>query len=113
MKGNRVLLAMLAAILVVCVVAGGALLLRKPKGTQVVVILDGEQYASYDLHTDQTVVISPGDGSWHNTLKIENGKAAVVESDCDNQICVHTPPLCEDYVGTIVCLPHKLVLELQ
>ena len=110
---NRKLIALLAGILVFAAVLGGILYLTHPKGTQVVVTVDGKEYGAYDLHANQTVVIQPKDGSWHNTLEIQDGRAGIVESDCDNQICVHTPALQEDLVGLIICLPHGLVVELR
>lgn len=110
---NRKLCALLAFVLALCVAGTLQVWRNRPSGSQVVVTVNGEQYGVYDLYTDQTVQIRPADGSWHNTLRIENGRAAVVESDCDNQICVHTPPLAEDIVGLIVCLPHGVVVELR
>ena len=110
---NRKLIALVALILVLAAAAGAAVCFLKPGGTQVLVTVNGEEYGTYPLHTDATVVISPADGSWHNTLVIGEGRAWVSESDCDNQICVHTPALTEDTVGLIVCLPHGVVVELR
>lgn len=110
---NRKLIALLALILVLAAVAGAAVYFLNPGGTQVLVTVNGEEYGTYPLRTDATVVISPADGSWHNTLVIGDGRAWVSESDCDNQICVHTPALTEDTVGLIVCLPHGVVVELR
>ena len=110
---NRKLIALVALILVLAAAAGAAVCFLKPGGTQVLVTVNGEEYGTYPLHTDATVVISPADGSWHNTLVIGQGRAWVSESDCDNQICVHTPALTEDTVGLIVCLPHGVVVELK
>lgn len=110
---SRKLLAILAGLLVLSLVVTGAYLLLAPRGTRVVVTVDGKEYGSYPLHRDRTVVISPADGRWHNTLRIENGTARIIESDCSNQICVKTPPLREDMIGLVVCLPHGLVVELR
>ena len=110
---NRKLIALLALIRVLAAAAGAAVCFLKPGGTQVLVTVNGEEYGTYPLHTDATVVIGPEDGSWHNTLVIEDGKAYVSESDCDNQICVHTPALTEDTIGIIVCLPHGVAVELK
>lgn len=110
---NRKLIALVALILVLSAAAGAAVYFRNPGGTQVLVTVNGMEYGTYPLHTDATVVISPADGSWHNTLVIGDGRAWVSESDCDNQVCVHTPALTEDTVGLIVCLPHGVVVELR
>lgn len=109
---NRVWILLIALILVLSLLTGMIFYLR-PRGTQVVVTVSGEVFASYDLKEDRTVVIAPADGSWHNTLKIAEGKAAVIEADCDNQICVHTPALTEETVSVIACLPHGLTVEIK
>ena len=110
---NRRLAGLLALILVLAAAAGAIVYFFLPGGTQVLVTVNGTPYGTYPLDTDTTVVIGPEDGSWHNTLVIENGRAWVSESDCDNQICVHTPALTEDTIGIIVCLPHGVVVELK
>ncbi|MGM9605860.1 MAG: NusG domain II-containing protein, partial [Faecousia sp.] len=110
---NRKLIALLALILVLAAAAGLVVYYVMPGGTQVLVTVNGVEYGTYPLHTDTTMVIGPADGSWYNTLVIEDGRAYVAESDCDNQICVHTPALAEDTIGIIVCLPHGVVVELR
>lgn len=110
---NRRLCGLLALVLALCAASGVLIWHNRPSGSQVVVTVNGERYGVYDLHTDQTVEIHPADGSWHNLLQIENGRAEIVQSDCDNQICVNTPPLTGDTVGLIVCLPHGVVVELR
>lgn len=109
---NRNLIILLALIVALCAAAGAVVWFVFRGGTQVLVTVNGKEYGRYPLHTDTTVVIGPEDGSWHNTLVIEDGKAYVAESDCDNQVCVHTPALIQDTVGIIVCLPHGVVVEL-
>lgn len=110
---NRTFLLVLAALLAVCLAASGIIWLTQRGGTVVLVTVNAQVYGTYDLHTDQIVLIGPEDGSWHNTLFIENGRAEIRESDCDNQICVHTPALTQDTVGLIVCLPHGVCVELK
>lgn len=108
---NKMLLAVVGVLLVLAA-ASGLLLRSRPQGTQVRVTVDSQLYGTYDLLENQTVRISPADNSWYNILVIQDGKAAVTESDCSNQICVHTPALSEEVVGLIVCLPHGVVIEL-
>ena len=110
---NRKLAGLLALILVLAAAAGAAVYFFLPRGAQVLVTVNGAAFGTYPLHTDTTVVIGPEDGSWHNTLTIQDGTAKVTESDCDNQICVLTPGLTQDTVGLIVCLPHGVVVELK
>lgn len=110
---NKKFIVLLAGIFLLSVILGVVLWRRRPSGKQVVVSVNGGVQGTFDLHTNQTVIIGPEDGSWHNTLVIENGRAGITEADCDNQICVYTPELSEDAVGIIVCLPHGLIVELK
>lgn len=110
---NRKLLIIIAIILLCAIIAGAAIWLLRPAGSRVVVTVSGEEFGTYDLHEDQTIQIIAKDGSWYNILRIEDGTAAVIESDCNNQICVNTPALSEDTIGIIVCLPHGVAVELK
>ncbi len=48
----------------------------------------------------------------HNTVKIINGGVLVTKSDCPDQICVKEGFI--DKPGqSIICLPHKLVIEID
>lgn len=110
---NRTFLLIIGMILLISILFSCILLLTRKEETQVVVTVNGLPYGTYDLHKDQTVVITPKDNSWYNVLTIQDGTAEVTESDCANQICVYTPPLQEDLVGIIVCLPHGVAIELK
>ncbi len=50
-------------------------------------------------------------GSWYNVLLIKDGQASMTEADCPDLICVHHKPVSREG-ETIVCLPHKLVVEV-
>lgn len=109
---NRTLILLLVLILVLSAASAGAVWLLRPTGAMVEVTIDGEVFGRYPLNQDQTVVIQPEDGSWHNTLVIENGNADITESDCPNQLCVLFPPLSENELGIIYCAPHGVVVVL-
>lgn len=104
---------LIAGILVMSAIAGFLIWKNRPAAHQVVVTLNGNVCGTFDLDKDQTILIEPDDGRWHNTLQIKDGKADMIEADCDNQICVMTPALGKDMPGMIVCLPHGLAVELQ
>lgn len=110
---NRALILLIAGIMILSLAVSGILYLNRPSGPDVIVTVNGREYGRYPLNKDQTIVIHPEDNSWHNTLEIRNGSANVIESDCSNQVCVFTPPLREDLIGIIVCLPHGVAVELS
>ncbi|MEI3266791.1 MAG: NusG domain II-containing protein [Frisingicoccus sp.] len=81
---------------------------RKSGGTLTVTV-GGEVYADYALSEDQEVSLDI-DG-WHNRFQIKDGKVSMLEADCPDQYCVEHAAI--DKVNeTIVCLPHKVVLEI-
>lgn len=51
------------------------------------------------------------DGTNYNLLSVADGSVVMEEADCKDQICVHHRPVSS--VGeSIVCLPHRLVVEI-
>lgn len=103
----------LAAAIVIIAVAGLVFwMFNRTEGTYVAVKVDGEVRQMYSLSEDCEVVIKTGADNEHvNVLVIRDGKAFVKEADCPDSICVKTRAA--SYVGeTIVCLPHKLVVEI-
>ena len=90
-----------------------ALALRLPKtenGNTLKITVDGETYGTYALAKDQTVKIETDHGT--NTLVIENGSAHMEEADCPDGYCKRQGTISR-VNGTIVCLPHKLVAEVE
>ena len=48
-----------------------------------------------------------------NFIEVKDGKVLCVESNCNNQICVHTPAISRENADLpIVCLPHGLILQI-
>nr|WP_314669349.1 NusG domain II-containing protein [uncultured Oribacterium sp.] len=46
-------------------------------------------------------------------IEIKDGKVLCTESNCNNQICVHTPAISEENQDLpIVCLPHGLIIQI-
>lgn len=95
--------------------AGGLFLARRNAlpGAVARVSVDGVCREVIDLRAvtlPYTLQIETEWGS--NTLRVEHGRIAVIEADCPDQICVH-----QGFVGEtgipIVCLPHRLVIELE
>ena len=81
-----------------------ALALRLPK------TVDGEVYGTYSLAENQTVKIQTGHGT--NVLVIENGSVHMEEADCPDGYCKRQGTISR-VNETIVCLPHKLVAEVE
>ncbi len=82
---------------------------REP-GQMVVISAGGEEYASYSLLEDRTVVIDQDDHI--NKITIKDGQVSMVFSDCANQNCVHQGKISTPS-QSIICLPNKVVVEIQ
>ena len=77
--------------------------------SMVSVSVDGEQ-KQFDLSQDQTYTIQTEKG--YNILQIQNQTATITEADCPDQICVQQKAI--HHIGEmIVCLPHKVVVEMK
>lgn len=80
------------------------------EGGQIVrVTVDGTVTGEYPLNRDDTVAIEGVGGS--NTLVIEGGQADMTEADCPDKVCVDHAPI-SDVGESIICLPHKVVVEI-
>lgn len=100
-----VLFALLAAV-------GAGVYLFQGGGTQAVITVDGAVYDTVDLSAvavpyEITVETEYG---W-NTIRVSHGAIEVADSDCPGHDCVKQGTV-TDGVIPIVCLPHKLVIQI-
>lgn len=86
------------------------LVLTSKRGTTAVVTLDGTVILEQDLTQDCSIPIQTGMG--YNRFQVQDGVASVTEADCRDQICVEHKGI-SNKGETIVCLPHKLIVEIQ
>lgn len=101
---------------VILLIAAAGLLfvsLTREEGNTVTVKIDAAETASYPLDKNITVEILSGENDvFSNTLVIENKKAYISQANCPDKICAGHKAI--SYTGeTIVCLPHKLVVEIS
>ena len=78
-------------------------------GNCIKVTIDNEVKYCYNFNEDIEVVIN--DGKNTNTLVIKDGKASISTANCPDKICVAHRAISKTG-ETIVCLPHKLVVEI-
>ncbi len=103
----------LAAVILIIAVAGLLFIkFTKVQGNTVVVKINGVEAVSYSLADDIRYEIKTGKNNENiNVLVIKDGKAYITEADCPDGICKDYRPI--SFVGeTIVCLPHKVVIEI-
>lgn len=77
---------------------------------EAVIYVDGTEVGRYPLHKDNRIEIKGKNGT--NYLVIQDGKAWIEEADCPDRICILRGKI--DKNGeTVVCLPNKIVVEIQ
>ncbi len=110
MKKNRKDWIFIGSFLGIALIAALCLQFFTTRGTQVVAKVDGQEVGRWSLETSVDEVIETEAGQ--NRLVIAEGRASVVEADCPDGICVKQGKI--SHTGqTIVCLPHKLVIEIE
>lgn len=90
----------------------GVLFLMKTgsdKGNTVAVYLEGKKVQEISLYEDREIVI---ENSYTNKLRIKNGKAAIIESDCPGMDCVHSGWIGENG-RSLICLPNRVEIRIE
>ncbi len=103
-------------ILIVAIFAAIAILLINKEspavsGQYVVITVNKELYKKipFDNDTCETIVVQTDLGS--NTIVINNNSVNVMDADCPDLVCVNTKPATQTG-DMIVCLPHRLIVEI-
>ncbi|EUJ33912.1 hypothetical protein MFLO_01790 [Listeria floridensis FSL S10-1187] len=92
---------------------------NEPKGAEdngliAVVTVDGKEYKKVTLtgHSGtESFTITQDDGDY-NTIEIKDEKIRISKANCGDQVCVRTGAIGKRG-ETIVCLPHKVVIEVK
>ena len=108
MKKRDILLGLsviiLALVMMLCMKVIG-----KAEGNQVTITVNGKIYGTYSLNKDQEIEIRDGDN--YNKVCILDGAVYMEEANCPDGYCVEQGEI-RGRKQTIVCLPHKLVVEV-
>ncbi len=83
---------------------------RSSAGTYVEIRVDGKKAAAYSLSADRRETLHTASGE--NTIIIKDGAVSMAAADCPDKVCVSMRRISRSG-ETIVCLPHKLVLEIR
>ena len=97
---------------ILCVASGVFVLFKSTlkNGKTAVVKVNNEVVFSSSLSEDCSQKIVTEDG--YNIIEIKDGAVWVSEADCRDKICVNHRPIGKTG-ETVVCLPHKLVVEIE
>ena len=78
-------------------------------GDTVTITVNQEIYGTYSLDQDQTIRIENESGT--NIVRIQNHEVWMEEADCPDGYCMEQGHISQSH-QTLVCLPHKLVVEV-
>ena len=98
---------------VLALAAAVALLFLPHRGTaentMLQVFQDGKLVQELSLQSDQTILIT---GEYENTVVIRDGKAAIAQSNCPGEDCVHSGWISSPG-RSVVCLPNRVELRIS
>ena len=80
------------------------------EASNVLVTLDGKEVLRRPLAMEDTYEIAQEDGS-RNVIAVKDGAVFMQEANCRDGLCIRQGKM-RNGAKTIVCLPHKLVVQL-
>ena len=83
--------------------------LQKP-GAYVDIMIDGDSVKTLQLDQDTSYEVKQQAGV--NTVVVQDGNVTVQDADCPDKICEKHRAISQTG-ETIICLPHKLVVEIK
>ena len=81
------------------------------EASSVVVTVDGKEMLRRPLAMENSYEIAQEDGSV-NVIRVEDGAVFMQEANCRDGLCIRQGRM-KNAAKTIVCLPHKLVVQLM
>ena len=112
MRSTRFWALALGAAALCCAAAILVLRLTATPAAWAVVYQDGEVVERIDLSRVTEGYSFTVEGQWgSNTVEVEPGRIRVSAADCPDQVCVRQGWV-SDSASPIVCLPHRLVIQL-
>ena len=82
---------------------------KNKEGKQVVITLNGKEYGRYSLNENKIFEVK---SNGFNKIEIKDGKVYVIDANCPDKYCINHDGISKKG-ESIVCLPHKLVVEIS
>lgn len=101
---------LIAVVLVIALISFMMIKVTQKDGKEVIVTVNGEEVYKTSIKKEQTYKIPVKNGT--NIMQIKDGKVTMKQADCKDQICADHKAI-EKSGETIVCLPHKVVIEIK
>ena len=105
-----------AVLVLLCIIISAAVyfiinIYVKKDGAYAVVKVDGEIIRSLELNKNTSVIVHGYQGG-SNTIVVDNGQVYMTDADCPDKLCERTGRISRTG-ESIVCLPHRVVVEIQ
>ena len=103
------------AVLVLAVIASGAWIFLGKSGAEnprVVIEVDGEVYASYDMDEVKGIIPISTENGGENRVWVQEDLVFMDSANCPDQTCVKQGVI-KDGTVPIVCLPHKVIVRIE
>ena len=108
-KKLRADIILIAALLLMGAVIALFIILTAQDGSYAEILIDGKVSARYPLDHELVRTIHTENGD--NTIVIKDGGVFMKDADCPDKICINMGTI-RKKGQTIICLPHKLVVEI-
>lgn len=79
-----------------------------PKGTEVVIEVDGKPAYTLPLYESRTVEVKGINGT--TVVEIRNNKVHVTESPCPDKLCIKQGWIDK---GALICLPNRIIVRMN
>ncbi len=103
------------ALLVLAVVASGAWIFLGKSGAEnprVVIEVDGEIFADYDMDEVKGIIPISTENGGENRVWVQEDLVFMDSANCPDQTCVKQGVI-KDGTVPIVCLPHKVIVRIE
>ena len=110
LKRRRDVVVIAAALLAALLLYLVSVLMPSSAATTVVVTVGGEEALRRPLSVNAEYAVPQKDGDV-NVIRVENGEVYMKEANCRDGLCLRQSRL-RNQAGTIVCLPHEVVVKL-
>ena len=116
MKKADKIIAIIIALLIVLSTAVVFIYINYSKGTEKIAVI--KQNTKVIKTIDLNKVDTPEEftikfnNTNYNKIRVEKGRICIIDADCPNKICIKSGWISKSG-ETIVCLPHKLQIEIE
>lgn len=101
---------LVAALVAIGIILSIVLSAGQTDGETAKITIDGKEYSTYSLMENRS--ISVNEHGEKNTVVIKDGSVYISKANCKGKDCVRQGKISQTG-QTIVCLPHKMIIEIQ